>query len=473
MKYFSSFCLDKCSNTPIYQQIGNYFYYLIETNQLQPHSKLPPIRSLANQLKVNTSTIVATYKYLENKGIVYSKVGSGTYVMPLSLKYFEKLKEINLPSFSPTSLQSRESPLLNFASLTPPTHLFPVQDFKRAINDVLDRDLGDAFSSEDPKGYVPLRETLCQWMQRTQINTSVDQIQITSGIKEGIAFLSQTLLQCGDFIFVETPTDPQILAIFQSRGAKTVEIPMEKDGIDICFLETRLKAYRPKWVCLMPSYQNPTGVSYSIAKKRKILELAVQYEFYLIELDLFCDLHYVGSRQLTLKALDKSDRVIYIKGFPSMPGLRLGFVSIPNLLCSTFFSTQPRQGILASALLQRSFERYLSLGLWEIQLEKITTFYQLQYQHSLQILEMHLREYIEYLPPGGGLGLWLQLKSSYPMETFYNTLLQKQVVVAPGSLFSLSQDHQYSFRFSFSIASPEEIDHGVKLILETMEDLIK
>ena len=191
---------------------------------------------------------------------------------------------------------------INFASTSLPHELFPVDDFKEAFDEVLDREKGGAFSYMDGMGYEPLREQLCRYLESYGIKTTVENVQVISGAQQGIDIISKVMLHYGDVVFVEKPTFYGAAGAFLSRGAKLVEVPLENDGMDMVKLEDYLKLYQPKFIYMMAYFQAPTGISYSMEKKRKLLELAEKYDTYIIEEDNFCDFHYSKEAQPPARA---------------------------------------------------------------------------------------------------------------------------------------------------------------------------
>ena len=178
---------------------------------------------------------------------------------------------------------------------------------------MLDREKGGAFRYMDSMGYAPLREQLCRYLMNYGIKTSPENVQIISGAQQGIDIISKAMLRYGDVVFVEKPTFYGAAGAFLSRGGKLIEIPLEEDGMDMVILENFLKLYHPRFIYMMAYYQTPTGISYSMEKKRRLLELAEKYDTYIIEEDDFYDFHYDKEPIVPLKALDYKNRVIYIQ----------------------------------------------------------------------------------------------------------------------------------------------------------------
>lgn len=474
MNHFVSIQLDKNRKTPLYQQLGDALYEFIQNGILKPNMKLPTIRKLASQLKINNVTVVNAYKYLENKGIVYAQMGSGTYVSPLPLEALsspiiqEPNKDIQLKQITMTKNT------INFASISPTTDMFPVDDFKLVLNEVLDRDRGDAFSYQESQGYDRLREAIGDYLENYGIHATQDKIQIISGAQQGIDILSKALLQFGDTLFVEKPTYHGAIAAFQSRGARIVEVPLESDGMDTSILEDYLKLYHPKFIYIMPYYQNPTGYSYSLKKKRIILDLAEKYNIYIIEDDYLSDLNYSKQPNIPLKALDHRNRVIYIKSFSKilMPGLRLGFLVVPKTLLDYILSAKHTTDISTSSFIQRVFDLYLRKELWKKHIGKICDIYEKRYNTLTNSLDNYLKDYMTYTPPQGGLSIWVKFKEEISVSSLCDLLLSRDVILTPGSLFSITQDSFSSIRISFAAVDEEQIEKGVKKIKDVIENMI-
>ena len=295
---------------------------MIEQGILPANSKLPPIRRMASKLHVNAVTVVAAYKYLEQKRVVYSLVGSGTYVAPLLIEQIEKPIVLNQAKTLVKQICTEGA--VNFVDTSMPQHLFPVDEFKDAFYTVLEREKGNAFGYLDSMGYLPLRQIICQYLQEYSIHASADNIQIISGAQQGIDIISKALVNYGDVIFTEKPTFYGACGAFLSRGGNVITVSMEYDGINMIELENLLKVYHPRFLYIMAYFQTPTGISYSMEKKRKLLELAEKYHFYIIEDDNLYDFYYGGEKIVPLKALDYKNKVIYIKSFSKilMPAVK-------------------------------------------------------------------------------------------------------------------------------------------------------
>lgn len=459
--------LNKKLNTPLYIQLANNIKTLIEEGNLDI-DKLPSIRSLSKQLEVNNVTVVNGYKLLEQEGYVYSVKGSGTYIK--NITYTEKIPfleegdmELMLSGILPISKDC-----INFASISPTADLFPIEEFKQALVQVLDRDGGSAFLYPEITGYQPLIQSICKFlMDNYNTYVSEDQLLITSGGQQGLDIISKTLINPGDCILVENPTYSGAIAVFKSRGAKIIGIPIEEDGIDTDLLESYIKRYNPKFLYIMTNYQSPTTYSYSEKKKIRLLQLCREYDFYIIEDDFLTDLSFDPVPKTPLKSMDNIDRVIFIKSFSKifMPGVRIGFITLPNILFRNIIKAKHTTDISSSGFLQRAFDLYLRKGYWKNHIEKTKRVYEERYNIMLTELKRLQPLGIEYLPPKGGLSIWLKLPKNIDALELYKEASINNLAIVPGKVFFLD-DTIYSnyIRLSFGSVNNEEIKAGVRIL---------
>lgn len=468
MKTIENIKLDKNENMYLYLQLYEEIRKLIESNNVEPHVKLPTIRYLAKKLGVNNVTVVNAYNLLESEGYIYKKMGSGSFVQDIRSKEVEKLildEETNM-NFGNLNLEttiSSKEKIINFASTAPMPDLFPVQDFKLVLNEVLDRDKGRAFTYQESQGYFNLRNAISNYLTSFSIKTTEDNIHIISGAQQGIDILSKALIDYGDIVFTENPTYTGAIAVFKSRSARIVEIPMEKNGIDLIDLEYKLKSFKPKFIYVMPNFQNPTGYSYNTAKMKKLIELATKYNFYIIEDDYLSDLDFLNQSKNTLKSLDTVDKVIYIKSFSKifMPGLRLAFMIIPKSIYNEVLSAKHISDISTSGLIQRAFHLYLEKGIWQKHIKHVNDIYIERYNTITKSVRKHMPNEVKYILPQGGLNFWFSLPNGYSANELYRLCFKNDITIAPGSLFDVWQRDTRFFRLSIASVHNDEIDFGI------------
>jgi len=465
------------SDIPLYLQLFWHLKRLIQEGVFEGDEKLPSIRKMAKELGVNNITVVNAYKQLEKEGMAYSRVGSGTYVSFVSSQ--PENIDTGLDENNNLKMMKREQlpvkpEVINFSSSTPTPELFPVEQFKTLINRVLDRDRGNAFGYHEIQGYQPLRQSICRYLESYSIETYVDSIQVISGAQQGIDVVSKALIDFGDCIFVESPTYRGAIEAFRSRGARIVEIPIEEDGIDLEELERKLVIYKPRFIYVIPNFQNPTGWSYSDDKKRKLLELIKGYNTFIVEDDFLSELGFSGKKNLPLKSLDRDEKVIYIKSFSKifMPGLRLGFMAVPGGLWNKILSAKHASDISTSGLLQRTFDLYLRENLWAKHIAYMREIYRNRYKVFIKAVKEKFPSNIYYKNPEGGLHLWFKLPEGYFAGELYNRCLKEDVLITPGALFYAMNSEDIYFRMSFAAVYPEQIEKGVSIVAGILKDYL-
>lgn len=471
---FVSIQLIKDRKNPLYVQLYQAIVLLIKNGQLAPGYLLPPVRKFASFLKINASTVVNAYKELENAGYIFSRAGSGSYIADLPT-IIDKEDPIELIDSTPEDPEIRslanDQSLINMASISLNPDIVSIEKFKQVMIEVLDRDQGYAFSYQESQGFLPLRESIARYLNNGGVKASIESVQIISGAQQGIDIVARALLNHGDYVFVEAPTYPGAIAAFRSRGAKIIDIPLEEDGIDIDELEKKLRSFRPKLIYVMPNIQNPTGISYSIEKRNRLMGLARYYNVFLLEDDYISELSYLSSPLAPLKALDRDDRVIYLKSFSKifMPGLRLAFLTMPKSLATKLLNVKHLSDISTSGLTQRVFDLYLRRSIWQKHIAAIRQVYQAQFEFTCKCAKKHLPTGISYIKPSGGLSLWLELPNKVSAAKVTAQAKLDGVLLTEGSAFFPRQSADRYVRVSFATISLQEIDAGFQIFAQAIK----
>lgn len=452
--------LELDDNNAKYIQIYNHIKSMIIKGKFKEHEKLPPIRKLAELIKVNNATIVKVYELLEKEGYVYKVVGSGTFISSINIK-----EEVNIKSYEN---------MIHFDSGNPSKDMFPLENFKQAINMALEKDGASIFEYDEGKGSENLREELCTYLKKKKINTNKDNIQIISGAQQGIDIVCKGLINYSDVVFVEEPTYNGALEVFKSRGAKIITIPMLDDGIDIGILKLKLEKIKPKLIYVMPNFQNPSGISYSDYKKKKLIQLSEEYDFYILEDDFISDFAFDSENNRPLKSYDMKNRVIYIKSFSKilMPGLRIGIVDIPRELQKKILWAKYSSDISTPGLIQKSMYYYMKYFNWEEYLESVDKIYTEKYRKTKFLLEEKLGDKLKIYKSQGGLNFFIELPRGYSSHTFYNFMLEKGVCITPGTYFFDNIMDDRFFRINIANETIEDIEKGITIIENNLKEFI-
>lgn len=455
-------------NEPKYIQISERIKNLISSNIIKDGDKLPPIRDLSKFLNVNNVTIVNCYNKLKSEGYAFQKMGAGTFakkrevITAFNREYSKVIKNIK---------NLKDDNIIDFTGETTKEVNFPIDEFKKVVNKVLDRDGAEALINQEQLGYSNLRETINKIFWKGNLN--VDNVLIVSGAQQGIDIASKALLNINDNVIVESPTYAGALSVFKFRRANIFELPILKDGIDLKAFEEIVKKNNIKCFYTMSYFHNPTGVSYSTEKKLKILELAKKYDFYIIEDDYLSELIY--DKKLLhepFRALDKNDRVVYIKSFSKifLPGIRLGYIIAPSIFSESIQNSKINTDIATSTLMQRVLEMYIKEGYWIEYINNLKEEYEKRYNLMKELIFNELKDYVIANDPKGGLSFYLKLKDNKILskDLFYK-LKEKGVYITPGVVFYRKQDlGEDYFRISFSKVDEDKIIKGIKIIKEEL-----
>ena len=457
--------------SPKYVQIPDYIKNFIDSKIIRDGDKLPTIRSLAKELSVNNVTIVSAYNKLKNEGYAYQKVGSGSFAKRKEVtSTFRKRYSNILKKLSTEDLSN----VIDFTGETNDEVLFPIDDLKKIINDVLERDGTKALVSKNRGGYRNLITTINREFWNDKLNER--DILIVSGAQQGIDIAAKSIININDNVVVEKPTYMGALSAFKWRKANIFQVPIENDGIDLDKFEKILQKNEIRCFYTMSYFQNPTGISYSLEKKKRILELAKIYDFYIIEDDYLSELIYNDSVEyIPFKWLDKCNRVIYIKSFSKifLPGIRLGYLVAPPRFREIMEISKLNTDITTSSLMQRALEEYISSEKWKNNIKYLNTEYHERYSLMKNILDNDFNETLDYNDPKGGLTFYVKLKNeSISIIKLFEELRKQDVYITPAEIFFISsKDGEYSFRIGFYQTDKEKIKKGMSILKSVLDNL--
>jgi len=456
------------SEIPKYVEISKHIQKMIDDNNIDDGEKLPSIRKLSKLLMVNDGTVVSAYKKLEVEGYAYQKMGSGTYA---------KRRDINIKfkkEYSNTLKKISGQDLKNYVDFTgeiSSSEFFPVTVFKDVLNEVLDRDGVEAFAYKESLGYEGLRNSISTFFWDNKVSS--EDILILSGAQQGIDIVSKSIINIHDNVVVEKPTYGGALTVFKWRRANIFEVDMLEDGVDLTQFEGILKKNRIKCFYAMSYFQNPTGATYSLEKKLRILELAALYDFYIVEDDYLSELIYDNKLYKSFKSLDINDRVIYIKSFSKifLPGIRLGYMISPEKHKEHIQNSKINTDISTSSLMQRALDLYINKDLWKEHISRLNTVYKEKYNFMIKCVEKNFGSNVSYYTPGGGIHFYFKIAANLKinsMELFYRCKI-RNVLITPGILFyKNAQEGKDYFRLSFSEIRKPKIEEGIKIISEIL-----
>lgn len=475
--------LDRDNPTPLYQQIAEHLRQNILTNKLPPETRLPASRVLANDLGISRLTVESAYASLEAEGLIFTHVGSGTYVAApvLAVSYPTPPGKQPCPAWQqkarlrprlahwpvPTTLleNSGHTDPINLSDGIGDPGLFPAQEFRKFMQQAMRHDDRHAFDYGDPRGYAPLRETIAQVIASQGLGLRSENILITSGSQQALSLVCHVMLQPGDSVLVENPTYSGALDLLHAHGARVMGVPLDEQGMQTEALERLLQQYSPKLIYSMPTFQNPSGISLSATRRRQLVALAGQYDLPILEDDFVGDLRYEGRAQPALKAFDPGGQVIYISTFSKMlmPGLRVGFLAAEGPIYERLVEAKRVTDMASNNLIQRALDAYVTVGRYQAFLRRSCQRYRQRRDAMSQAIQRYLPRDVGFTPPQGGLFIWLRLPAGVSSEALLPLACQQGMAFMPGTRFfpDPSQGEAY-IRLNFAGQPPERIAEAIR-----------
>ncbi len=399
---------------------------------------------------------------------------------PWDHRYAQRTQRISSSAIRELLKLTEQPDIISFAGGLPAPEVFPVEEFKIACDRVL-RDFGaQALQYSTTEGYLPLREQIARHTARYDLNITTDNILITSGSQQALDLIGKVFINPGDRILVESPTYMGALQAWNAYGAEYVTVPMDKYGMNTDYLEEALRT-GPKFIYVLPNFQNPSGVTLSLERRRKLVLLADQYGVPIIEDDPYGQLRYEGEHLLSVVVLDDQYRnagghcyhgnVIYLSTFSKIlaPGLRLAWVIAPPEVIRKL--VQAKQGAdLHTATFNQIVAHDVSRGgFLDEHIKLIRRVYRERRDVMLAAMDRLFPPGVDWTQPEGGLFLWGTLPLDLDSEDVLKTAVEEKVAFVPGTPFHPDGSGRNTMRINFSNASPEKIQEGISRLARVLQ----
>lgn len=471
-------------NEPIYIQLKNYISDMISKGLIPDNSKLPSTRELSQLLQVSRNSVVLTYEELKSEGLIYSISGKGTFVKSknkssnttwslnwdcLENTYSKKANELDIiKSEIPWS-----SDLISFKSISPDGDLFDMEELKKSFLNRISLEGHKLLNYGYAQGYNPLIDYLLEYMTNKGADISNKDILITNGFTEGFDIIMSSFTQEKDYIICENPTHNTAIKIMKSHNLNILGVDINEDGLDFNMLEDNLIKYKNKikFAYITPSYHNPTGIVMTPENRYKFYNLMKKYNIAIIEDGFNEELLYNSSHIFPICSLDNMNNgVVYIGSFSKIlfPGMRIGWIFADKKVINKLESVKRCRNIHVSFLDQGILFDYLSNGGFEKYIKKIRKFYGDKFNFAYKCIKKYIKT--EYILGDGGLHIFIKLKN-IDTRVLLEKCYEKNVIFMPGDLFFTDNSGFDTLRLGFSRLSFEDIEIGIKIIGETINEM--
>ena len=397
-----------------------------------------------------------------------------------SIPFAQRLQQVETSAIRELFKLLGKPGIISFAGGFPDSAMFDVQGIREASLAALDQTPGLALQYGATEGFGPLRDALAAFMaSKGASDVSPEQLIVTTGSQQALDLLGKTLIGPGDKVIVEGPTFLATIQCFKLYGADLVNAPVDGDGVDVDRLEALIAQHRPKFVYLIPTFGNPSGALLSLARRRRVLELAVKYNTLIVEDDPYGDLYFGEAPPPSLLALSPQvpgsrERLVHCGSLSKVlsPGLRVGWMIAPEALLAKATMCKQFSDAHTSTFAQATAAQYLQAGRMPATLAHVREVYASRARVMGEALRAELGEALSFVQPQGGLFVWARLTGHGGAladgAELARRAIEQGVAFVPGAPFYCADPDPATLRLSFATASEDLIREGIRRLAKAL-----
>ena len=361
--------------------------------------------------------------------------------------------------------------MVSLAGGIPAPESFPLEIIQELTETVVEQYASGAFQYGPTEGFWPLREALADYLKNREINAGAGEILIGSGSQGVLDAIGKVLITRGDQVAVEAPTYLGALQAFTPYEPEYVRMDTDDDGLIPGSLERVLTNGKIKFIYLVPTFQNPTGRTIPLERRREIADIIKKYNALLVEDDPYGELRYRGRDITPIKAL-APDNIVYISTLSKVfaPGLRIGFCHAPEQIRKWLVIVKQGIDLHTSTFNQALAAEYIAGGFLERHLPKIIDLYRPKQEAMLSALDTYFPKGFKWSRPEGGMFLWVEGPEGFNMEELYWKAVERNVAFVPGKYFFTSQREGIeTMRLNYTMADEETIDNSIRILTDVIK----
>ncbi len=355
---------------------------------------------------------------------------------------------------------------------------YPTKEMAAIGNDIFANDLVTTLQYGTTEGYTPLREqTKKRLMEKYQTGTEADDVIITTGGQQTISLFTQTMINRGDVVVCEEPSFIGALNAFRSFGAQLKGVPMDEEGMRMDKLEEVLATTENvKFIYVIPTFQNPSGRTMTLERRKQLLEIAKKYDVLILEDNPYFELRYEGEPVPTVKSMDTEGRVVYAGSYSKVlsPGMRIGFCLANKDIINRMVVCKQVSDVHTNMYFQMLVSRYLDTYDLDAHIKDICELHKIKRDAMLAALDKYVDKRVTFTHPNGGLFIWGELPEGYDSFKLCQEITKRKVACVPGNAFATDESAVCNgFRMNFSMPSLENIEIACQRIGETVAEFLK
>lgn len=462
----------------LFTQIRDHVRDLISRGILLPGMRLPPIRELAQQLGVNQITVAKAYRELAQSNFIDGRRGGGSFV-----RTFTSQMAVETPadaSARPLLAErlfelARAPGVIAFSANYPAVDDATIAEFRDCVSHAAVHQLDTCFRYDPPLGRPALRKQIQTYLAAHGIDADADNLMVTSGAQQAIDLAVSALVPPGAPVVIEQPAYYGATNALRKSRARLLEVPLEHDGMDLEILKTYLTRDKARFIYTNPTFQNPTGITMSLEKRRALLSLAREFGAVILEDDHSPELRFSGTSVPAIRALaDDNDPVLYARGFGKvfLPGTRLGYLVVPYSLRQKLLTVKAHADLHTNSFMQEAVAQYFSRHSYPALLDRLREKYGSRQRLVCDGLIAGMPAGTIVNQPEGGLSLWLTLPEGADVSELYFRAVRRGVAFVSGDVFYASRSNARSLRISFGMNQTEELNEGVERLCSVVKDLL-
>lgn len=366
--------------------------------------------------------------------------------------------------------------IISFAGGLPAPELFPVKEMQAAVDKVFEEHGQEAMQYGAAKGVTALRELILQHVKEKEgVTGALDNVLVTTGSEQVLDLVGKAFVNPGDTVLVEQPTYLCALDVFKSYGAKFVGVAMDEQGMKMDALEDALKAHpETKLVYTVPNFQNPTGRTMAVDRRKKLAELAAKYDVYVLEDNPYGEIRFAGTHVPAVKSFDETGHVFYMSTFSKTlaPGFRLGWVVADEDVINKLTVLKQSADLHTDNLAQYAVVEFLDNNDLDAHVKEISDLYGKRKQLMADGLKKYFPAGVKYTNPEGGMFLWVEVPGVDDTVELFKECLKHNVAFVPGDPFFAGKPQPGAFRLNYSNAKGDQIKVGMKQLGEALQEAV-